>query len=300
MGRDCAKIAIQSLFILYRNRIKMINSWYIGINFRKNDWKSWNYEMIIFILKYKRWRHCNNVIVMTSSRRREISDDALARISLRFVFTLWNKHSKIYFDFAMRKNPIEYYTKIRIFFKCWKRFMAGNRDVVTIERKSQHTTPEESLEFLQSWILAEFWSKKNFFSENAESSVFSPRLVGILKVARSDIFSCIFLKKKTILICIIFSKNDYFDKNYPRWCLMVSWNLNDLIMAFDLDELYISGVVQLWPLELRLSTQMLKMGFAKFNFLMSHRFIVIGVRIGFRFDLRYNDSNDVIRTNTSI
>ena len=67
----------------------------------KNYWKSWNCEMIIFILKCKRWRHCNNVIVMTSSRRREISDDALARISLRFVFTLWNKHSKTYSHWKM-------------------------------------------------------------------------------------------------------------------------------------------------------------------------------------------------------
>ena len=52
---------------------------------------------------------------------------------------------------------------------------------------------------------------------------------------------------------ISFLKNAYFVKNYWRmkmldlWCLR---NLNDLIMAFDLDELYISGVVQLWPLEL--------------------------------------------------
>ena len=101
MCRDCAKIAILSLSILYRNRIQMIKSRYKGINFRKNYWKSWNCEMIIFILKYKRWRHCNNVIVMTSSRRREISDDALARISLRFVFTLWNKHSKTYSHWKM-------------------------------------------------------------------------------------------------------------------------------------------------------------------------------------------------------
>ena len=101
MCRDCAKIAILSLSILYRNRIQMIKSRYKGINFRKNYWKSWNCEMIIFILKCKRWRHCNNVIVMTSSRRREISDDALARISLRFVFTLWNKHSKTYSHWKM-------------------------------------------------------------------------------------------------------------------------------------------------------------------------------------------------------
>ena len=38
--------------------------------------------------------------------------------------------------------------------------MAGNRDVVTIERKSQHTTPEESLEFLQNFDRKRFFQRK--------------------------------------------------------------------------------------------------------------------------------------------